>query len=128
MKRILIILSAVVLALGLSSCNGKIENPTARNFIGTWDLISTDVVATDGTVTSTPCKSLDYLVIEENTISFYESDKISKHGKFAVKDKVIFFEGNAYFDVESLTRNEMVLNQSGFGLLVKEYRLHYKRR
>ena len=65
MKRILIILSAVVLALGLSSCNGKIENPTARNFIGTWDLISTDVVATDGTVTSTPCKSLDYLVIEE---------------------------------------------------------------
>lgn len=128
MKRILIILTAAVMALGLSSCNGKIENPTARNFIGTWDLVSTDVVATDGTVTSSTSKSLDYLVIEENSISFYESDKIVRHGKFAVKDKVIFFEGNAYFEVESLTRNEMVLNQSGFGLLVKEYRFHYKRR
>lgn len=128
MKRILIILTAAVMALGLSSCNAKIENPTARNFIGTWDLVSTDVVATDGTVTSSTSKSLDYLVIEENSISFYESDKIVRHGKFAVKDKVIFFEGNAYFEVESLTRNEMVLNQSGFGLLVKEYRFHYKRR
>ena len=128
MKRILNILAAAVIALGLSSCNAKIENPTARNFVGTWDLQTIETLASSGSVTTTPVKTLDYLVITETTIHFYEKDRLDKEGTFAVKDNVIYVNGSAYFNVESLTGKEMVLSQSGLGLFVDSYKYHYKKR
>lgn len=128
MKRIINIIAAAVIALGLSSCNAKIENPTARNFVGTWDLESIETMASSGSVTTTPVKTLDYLVITETTIQFYEKDKLDREGTFAVKDKVIYVNGSAYYNVESLTGKEMVLSQSGLGILVDSYKYHYKKR
>lgn len=127
MKRIISIIAVAIVALGLSSCNSKIENPTERNFIGTWDLVSVETIYKDGTVTTSPSKTLDYLVITESTISFYDADKLSRQGKFAVKDNVIYVDGYASYDIENLTRKEMTLKQEGLlGLYTNKY--NYKRR
>ncbi|MBO4455734.1 MAG: hypothetical protein J5759_04740 [Bacteroidales bacterium] len=128
MKKILNILAAAALLLGLSSCNGKIENPTARNFVGTWDLNTIETTTPGGSVTTAPVKTLDYLVITDSTISIYEADKLSRSGSFAVKDNVIFIDGISYYTVESLTRKEMVLSQSGLGILVSGYKYYYTKR
>ena len=128
MKRIISIVAVALVALGISSCNIKIENPTARNFIGTWDLVSTEIVAPNGSVTTTPSNSMDYLIITENTISYYEADKITNHYSFGVKDNKVFVDGTARYDIESFATREMTLTQDGFGLLVSKYKYHYKKR
>lgn len=128
MKKFFYILAAAALVLGLSSCNGKIENPTARNFIGTWDLNKIETTTPGGSVTTTPVKTLDYLVIADGTISIYEADKLSRSGSFAVKDNVIFIDGVSYYTVESLSRKEMILSQNGLGILVSGYKYYYTKR
>ena len=128
MKKIFQLIAAAALVLGLSSCNAKIENPTARNFIGTWDLNTIEVTTPGGSVTTTPVKTLDYLVITDSTISFYDNDRLTKSGKFAVKDKIIYYEGTPYYNVESITRKEMVLSQDGLGIFVSGYKYFYTKR
>ena len=127
MKKFIYIIAAAALALGLSSCNMKIENPSERNFKGTWDLQSTETTYKDGTVSTSPVKSLDYLVITDKTIAFYDADKLSRQASFAVKDNVIYVDGYASYDVVSLTLREMTLRQDGLlGLYTVKY--NYKKR
>lgn len=128
MKKIFYIIAAAVIALGLSSCNGKIENPTAGNFIGTWDLESMDIVSPDGTITNMPSRTLDYWVIKNGSISIYEADKLSKEASFAVKDKYVYIDGVSAYKIEEFYRKEMTLTQEGFGILVSSYKYHFKRR
>lgn len=128
MKKIFYIIAAAVIALGLSSCNSKIENPTERNFIGTWDLQSYEIVGADGSVTNMTPKTLDYWVVKDGTISFYEADQLSREGSFAVKDKMIYINGVSTYKIDEMTRKEMTLSQDGFGILVSTYKYHYKKR
>lgn len=128
MKRIISFIAAAALALGICSCNSKIENPTARNFIGTWDLQRTEITGTSGSVTTTQPSTLDYLVFTENSISIYNADELTKQGKFAVKDNVIYIDGVASYNIDSFTRKEMTLSVDGFGLLVSNYKYYYKKR
>lgn len=128
MKRIISIIAVAIVALGLSSCNSKIENPTERNFIGTWDLQSYEIVSPDGAVTSMAAKTLDYWVIKDGTVSMYEAGKLSKEAAFAVKDKAVYINGVYAYKIEELTRKEMTLSQDGIGILVSSYKYHYKRR
>ncbi|MBO4671809.1 MAG: hypothetical protein J5640_08245 [Bacteroidales bacterium] len=128
MKNLFHFIAITAIVLGICSCNTKIENPSARNLIGTWDLQRTEIISPDGTVTSSQPKTLDYLVITENSISFYDSDKLSKEARFAVKDNVIYVDGVASYDIDNLTRKEMTLSVDGFGLLVSSYKYYYKKR
>lgn len=128
MKKFIYVIAAAALALGLSSCNMKIENPSARDFIGTWDLESVEIVSPDGTVTTTPSKTLDYWVIKDGTIAIYEADKLSKEASFAVKDKAIYIDGINSYRIEEMTRKQMTLSHDGFGILVSSYKYHYKKR
>ena len=128
MRRFFYLFIAAVMALGVCSCNMKIENPKARNFVGTWDLQSKEIISPDGTVTTSTPKTLDYIVFTESTISFYDADKLSTQGSFAVKDNVIYVNGTACLNVVSLPGREMTLSQDGIGILVSEYRFHYKKR
>jgi len=128
MKKIFYIIAAALLALGLNSCNMTIENPKAGNFVGTWDLQSTEIIGVNGSVTTSVPKTLDYLVITKDKISFYESSKLSKEGKFDVKDNVIYVDGVATYKVEKFSLREMTLSQDGLGLLVNSYRANYKKR
>ena len=128
MKKIISLIAAVAMALGVCSCNSKIENPTERNFIGTWDLQRTEIIGTSGSVTTSQPNTLDYLVFTENSISFYDADKLSKQAKFAVKDNVIFVDGIATYKIDNLTRKEMTLSVDGIGLLVTSYRYYYTKR
>ena len=117
-----------MVALALSACNIKIDNPKASNFVGTWDLQSTEIVSPDGSVTKSVPNTLDYIVFSKSQVSFYEADKLSREGSFAVKDNVIYVNGTAAYKVASLTGREMTLTQSGIGILVSEYRYNYKKR
>ncbi|MBR4809236.1 MAG: hypothetical protein IK031_03040 [Bacteroidales bacterium] len=129
MKKILSFIAGAALVLGLASCNVKIENPKASNFVGTWDLNTIETTATSGSVTTTPVKTLDYLVITENTITFYENGKQTESGQFDVKDNVIYVDGLSYFNVEKLTLKEMVLSQDPLlGILVSKYTYYYTKR
>ena len=128
MTKILKLIAAAVLVLGVSSCNFKIDNPKASNFVGTWDLEKVEVVATSGSVTSSTPSTLDYLVITKDKISVYEADKLSREGSFSVKDNMIFVNGTATYKVAEFKTREMTLTQDGFGLLVSEYRYYYKKR
>ncbi|MBR5906061.1 MAG: hypothetical protein IKZ51_06365 [Bacteroidales bacterium] len=128
MKKIFYIIAAAVIALGLSSCNSKIENPTERNFIGTWDLESYEIVGADGSVTSVAAKTLDYWVVKDGTVSMYEANKLSREADFAVKDKMIYINGVSTYRIDEMTRKEMTISQDGFGILVSTYKYHYKRR
>lgn len=128
MKKIFYIIAAAVIALGLSACNAKIENPTERNFIGTWDLESYEIVGSDGSVTSVAAKTLDYWVIKDGTVSMYEANKLSREADFAVKDKMVYINGVSTYRIDEMTRKEMTLSQDGFGILVSTYKYHYKKR
>ena len=128
MKKIVYIIAAAVIALGVSSCNGKIENPTAGNFIGTWDLQSYEIVGADGSVTNMAPKTLDYWVIKDGTVSMYEANNLSREADFAVKDKMIYINGVSTYKIDEMTRKEMTLSQDGFGILVSSYKYHYKKR
>ena len=128
MKKIFYIIAAAVIALGLSSCNSKIENPTVRNFIGTWDLESYEIVGADGSVTNMAPKTLDYWVIKDGTVSMYEANNLSREADFAVKDKMIYINGVSSYRIDEMTRKEMTISQDGFGILVSTYKYHYKRR
>ena len=128
MKKFFYIIAAAVIALGLSSYNAKIENPTERNFVGTWDLQSYEIVSPDGTVTSMAAKTLDYWVIKDGKVSMYEAGKLSKECDFAVKDKAVYINGVYAYKIEEMTYKELTLTQDGIGILVSTYKYHYKRR
>lgn len=128
MKKFFTFIAVAALTLGISSCNIKIENPKASNFVGTWDLQTIEIVGTDGAVTTSASKTLDYLVITKETIAFYEAGKLAEEAPFAVKDNMIYVDGVATYKVDNLTFKEMTISRDGFGLLVSTYRYYYKKR
>lgn len=128
MKRILVILASVLAAVSLSSCNSEIENPIANDFIGTWDLYQSAITYPDGAVTTYRAPAGEYLIFTENTISIYKEDKIVEHGTFKYENNNIFFDGTIRYRVVSMSRKEMILAQSGLGLLVSEYQFTYHKR
>ena len=125
MKKIFLALTAVVLAIGLSSCNQEIENPRANNFVGTWDLKTIETTVLGSTVVSKPDHKTS-LVITKETITSWTNDSKDWEGTFSFDNDRIFVNGTATYDVEFISYKEMTLTQSAFGLAEAKY--NYKRR
>lgn len=128
MKRILVILASVLAAVSLSSCNSEIENPIAHDFVGTWDLVQTAITYSDGAVTTYTAPAGEYLIFTDNTISIYKEDKIVEHGSFKIENENLFFDGTIRWRVVTMSKRQMILSQSGLGLLVSDYQFTYNKR
>ena len=128
MKKIVYFLASLLMAAGLSSCNMKIENPTVKNLVGTWDLVS-DTIISGNSETTTTATNGDYIVITETTISFFSGNRETKY-PFSFSNPHLYLDGNNSYDLVSLTHSEMVLKTNSFivAILGGEHRYTYKRR
>jgi hypothetical protein len=128
MKKIITFFAMLIMAVSLVSCNGKIENVTVKNLIGTWDLVSTEITYGDGTITKTIASGTDYLVISENQI-IIGNGKTETTYPFRYDDPHFIIDGNIRYDVVSLTRKELVLaDKWTIPILVSGQNLTYTRR
>ena len=128
MKKLVYIFASLLMLASLSSCNGKIENPSVKNLIGTWDLVS-DTIISGNTEATTVAKGGEYIVITETTFSSCSGDREVK-SPFSFSDPHLYIDGMNTYDLVSLTRNEMVIktNSALYSLFGGEHRYNYKRR
>ena len=128
MKRLVYFIAGLLMIAGLSSCNNKIENPTVKNLVGTWDLVS-DTIISGNTESTTKATSGDYLVITETTFTSYSGGTEVKT-PFSFSNPHLYLDGSNSYDLESITRNEMVLSTNNIliSLLGAKHLYTYKRR
>lgn len=128
MKKIFTFIVMAAAMLMFASCTGKLENPTVKNLIGTWDLVSTETVFADGTTTTVNATGVNYITITDSEFVIGD-EKTQTTYSFAFKDNHLIVEGTIRYDLVSLTRNEMVLGDKLIiPFLVSEQKLTYKRR
>ena len=128
MKKFVYILAFLLMAAGMSSCNMKIENPTVKNLVGTWDLVS-DTIISGTTETTTKATDGEYIVITETSFTRYSGNREVK-SSFSFSNPHLFIDGNNSYDLVSLTHSEMVLSTNSLliSLLGAEHQYKYKRR
>ncbi len=128
MKKIMYVLTALLIAAGLSSCNVEIKNAKINNLVGTWDLVSETTVMTDGTQTTTTATKGEYIVITENTFTTVNGSRQTEY-PFKFNDPHLLLDDINIYDLKRLTRNEMVLESKlTLGILITDHTYTYKRR
>ena len=127
MKKFIYTLAALLMAAALSSCDGEIKNATTKNLIGTWDLVSETITYTTGTKTTTE-KSGEYIVIGESTFTTVSGGTQTEY-PFSFSNPDLIINGTNLYDLESLSRKEMILSSNlPLGILISEHTYTYRRR
>ncbi len=128
MKKLIYALSALLLAVSLSSCDTEIKNAGSKDLIGTWDLVSTTVVLGDGTETTTKSTNGDYIVIAQDSYTSVSGNRETK-SSFSFNPPHLIIGGDNLYDLVTLTRKEMVLKATLYiPILQREVRYTYQRR
>ncbi len=128
MKKILYAIAALLLAACLTSCNSEIKNVTINKLVGNWVLVEQTTVGVNGTVTTTKASGSDYMVITEDSITFGDG-KSETTTNFTYSDPHFIIGGTNLYDLESLTRKEMVLQDKlVLGILITERSYKYQRK
>ncbi|MBR4809286.1 MAG: hypothetical protein IK031_03295 [Bacteroidales bacterium] len=125
MKKILTILSAVAL---LCSCATRIENPTHRNLIGTWDLVSETTVYKDGSTVTNAITTGEYLIITEDRFTVVRGNVISEY-PFTFENPRLYLAGVNVYNLEFVSHTELKLNpaepvQDPVSRVTIKYRIH----
>ncbi len=130
MKKIFYAIAALLMTVGLSSCNSEIKDVKIGNLVGTWDLVSRTTIALDGTTNTTNYNQGDeYMLIEQSKITFGYDNRTTSY-PFSFGDPYFIVDGSSRYELVKLTRNEMVLKDNSLigSLLTKEITNTYQRR
>ncbi len=128
MKKLFYAIASLIMLAGLTSCDMEIKNVSINKLVGTWDLVSDTVVYKDGTSTTTTSNGSESMIIGENTITIVAGSTQNEYS-FSYQDPHFIIDGISLYDLESLTRNEMVLSSNlTLGILLTDRKYTYKRR